>query len=325
LVADEGVTFPVNLTVNGQGTVQQWRIPSRAECITCHTPQAGHALSFNTRQLNLVAVMNGFVGNQIDLLRTAGYFSNTPSSPNVLPRHYRPEEVGAPLESRVRSYLAVNCAYCHKAGGTAAPAAWDGRPELTLAETGLINEPASNNGGDPANRLVVPGNPVRSVALQRVAASNGFTRMPAIGSNELDAQAITMLTDWISNSLPGRKTYNDWRLEQFGSDTSPEGDPASDFDRDSRTNRQEFVQGTAPKNGGSFLQPMIAKLGANVSVSLTVPPNRSAQIEVSSDLVSWSIWDVPGNGGDPLPTGSFTLTGPLGDGSTFFRVKLSEN
>ena len=41
------------------------------------------------------------------------------------------------MEARVRSYLAVNCSYCHKTGGTA-PSSWDGRPELTLAQTMLV-------------------------------------------------------------------------------------------------------------------------------------------------------------------------------------------
>ena len=49
-----------------------------------HLPlaSAGHALSFNTRQLNLENTIHGFTGNQLDLLHGAGYLTNTPAPPN---------------------------------------------------------------------------------------------------------------------------------------------------------------------------------------------------------------------------------------------------
>ena len=206
LVPDGGADFDLSLTVSGAPYTQHWRIPSRAECLACHTPQAGHALSFTTRQLNLTNTINGFTGNQLTLLHSAGYFANAPGSPNVLPRHLRPDETAYPVEARARSYLAVNCAYCHKDGGTAAPAAWDGRPEITLDATGLIYGAASNNGGSSANRLIVPGDTTHSIVLNRMAVANGFTRMPPLGSSELDQMNIALITEWIATSLPSRQT-----------------------------------------------------------------------------------------------------------------------
>src|SRR5262249_33085756 len=54
LVADAGEAFDIDVVENGVPHTQHYRIPSRGECIACHNPQAGHALSFNTRQLNRV-------------------------------------------------------------------------------------------------------------------------------------------------------------------------------------------------------------------------------------------------------------------------------
>ncbi|HEV7404562.1 MAG TPA: PQQ-dependent sugar dehydrogenase, partial [Chthoniobacteraceae bacterium] len=107
LVPDEGADFTVPVTQNGAAYNQRWHIPSRAECNACHSPSAGYALSFDTRQLNRDGSMAGVAGNQLDLLHAAGYFSNVPESPNVLPRHLRAEETAFPVEARVRSYLAV--------------------------------------------------------------------------------------------------------------------------------------------------------------------------------------------------------------------------
>ena len=124
-------------------------------------------------------------------------FSTTwPQQANTMPRHYRPDEEGVSLEEKARSYLAVNCSNCHQAGGTA-DGSWDGRAHLTLEQTGLINGAATNNGGDPANLLIVPGDVGHSIVVNRVAETNGFSRMPPIGSTELDQEAIDLLTAWV--------------------------------------------------------------------------------------------------------------------------------
>src|SRR5690606_37369572 len=112
------------------------------------------------------------------------------------------------LEEKARSYLAVNCSNCPHAGGTAS-GSWDGRAHLTLQQTGLINGAATNNGGDPANLLVVPGETDHSIVLNRVAESNGLSRIPPIGSSDLDESAIERRTDWILGlgvSPPGNRS-----------------------------------------------------------------------------------------------------------------------
>jgi len=320
LVPDAGEDIAIDVIENGTPRVQSYRIPGRAQCITCHTPQAGHALSFNTRQLNSGQTIHGFSGNQLTLLRDAGYFSNVPESPNLLPRHLRPDETAFPIEARVRSYLAVNCANCHLPGGTAPPS-WDGRESITLAQTLLLHGAAVNNNGNPLNQLIVPGDTTHSIVLNRVATTNGFTRMPPLGSNELDQSAIALLAEWIG-ALPARQSYADWRLAQFGSSNSAEGAPAFDADGDGLNNENEFLAGTAPRNGGNFLSPQFSTGSA---LSFSIPVNRSWQVERSTDFITWTLWDIPGNAGLPHPGGPVSITGPLIDARQFFRIMLREN
>lgn len=322
LAADGGEDFPVNLTVDGQPYFQQWRIPSRAQCLTCHSPQAGHSLSFDTRQLNLVKNINGFRGNQLDLLEEAGYFSNSPEPTNVLPRHLRPGETDYPLEERVRSYLAVNCSYCHAGEGGSAPASWDGRNHLTLDQTGLINGDANANGGNPLNKLIVPGDTTHSIVLNRIAVTNGFTRMPPLGSNEIDQASVALLTAWINGPATTHETYAAWRQEIFGA--SADGDPSADPDGDGASNHEEFLAGTSPINGGSAPGVEITRDGANVSVGFSVPGNRSVRIQSSPDLSNWSLWDIPGNDGVSLPAGAHSLQGESPDAARFFRLLIEE-
>jgi glucose/arabinose dehydrogenase len=325
LVPDEGVEFDLSIVENGSPRTQRWQIPSRASCMICHTPQAGHALSFDTRQINRPFTMNGFSGNQLELLHAGGYFANTPESPNGLPRHLRPNESAYSVEARVRSYLAVNCAYCHQTGGSASPAAWDGRAHLTLAETGLVNGAATNNGGNPDNRLIVPGDTTHSVVLNRVAAANGFTRMPPLATSELDHANIALLQEWIGQSLPGRLTYDQWRLAHFGSTSSPAGEPDADSDGDRLTNREEFIANTDPLDPGSFLSSRLSTDGSNVTITFNVPEGRSVLVETSTDLVGWTLWNVPGNDGLGLAGGPVSFSGPASGSKQFFRLRMREN
>ena len=315
-------SFGFNVIENGIPRTQQYLIPSRAQCLACHTPQAGHALSFNMRQMYRSETIHGHTGNQIDLLRLAGYFTNTPTSTTLLPRHLRPDETGFSLEARSRSYLAVNCASCHFAGGTA-PGNFDMRPQLTFAQTGLLNGVAVQSGADPLNRLIVAGDTAHSIVLNRMAVTNGFTRMPSIGSAELDQGGITLITNWI-NQLATRQSYAQWRMLHFGNTTSPEGAPTFDADHDGQMNEQEFLTGTAPLLGGSLFTPQSGVQGSQAVFNFTLPPNRGYQIEISLDLLNWQLWDVPGNNGLPAASPHATFTAPLTDMQRFFRVLVRE-
>jgi glucose/arabinose dehydrogenase len=325
LVGEPGEDFDLSITVGGVPQIQRWRIPSRSECLTCHTPQAGFALSTNTRQYHMASIIPGFSGNQIEVLENGGYFSNTPDSPNLLPRHLHPDETTYPAEARVRSYIAVNCAYCHMDGGTAAPSMWDGRHELVLDQTGLILGDASNNGGNPLNKLVVPGSTTHSILLNRTAASNGFTRMPPLGSNVVDPAGVTLLTDWIRDELPARQTYGQWRSTVFRSGTSSQSEPGADPDGDGADNRTEFLAGTDPTSGSSLPLSTIRLDGEQAAFTYDLPPNRSAIIEHSENLHHWQPWNIPGNQGLPTRGGPQTLTGPKPAGTSFFRAKVMEN
>lgn len=323
LVPEEGVDIPLTVTENGVSRTQTYHIPSRSECLACHTQAAGMALSFNTRQLNCSGTMSGVVGNQITLLHNSSFFSNAPSSVNLLPRYVRSDETSYPVETRVRSYLAVNCSQCHRgAGSPGAPAVWNALPQLKLSQMGLVNTYGINY---PDVKLINPGDKNTSLVYNRVAKANGYSRMPPIGSNELDQKDIALLADWITNSVSAHQTYDQWRLATFGSSTSAAGDPNADPDGDGRTNMEEFLALTNPLDAQSYLAPVF-NVGTNtVTVSFIVPTNRLVYVETSTDLKTWFRWDVPGNGGSPMPVGTTTLIGPILGPKQFFRLQVQEN
>jgi len=317
LVEDAGTEFDLAIDDHGTPRTQRWQIPGRTSCLTCHTPQGGHALSFNTRQLNRDGSIFGYSGNQLDLLAANGFLHNTPDPVATLERHIRPDETGHPLEQRVRSYFAVNCAYCHQQGGSVS-GFWDGRAHLTLEQTGLIHGAAVNNGGDPLKKYVVPGDSSRSLVLHRMAGSNGFGRMPPLGTTELDPANLQLVTDWIHEA---RELYAGWRDGHFAA-LDPNGAKTADPDGDGVNNYDEYLLGSSPVSGANPWQAAIA----DGKLTFLRKAHRYYAIETSDTLGDWQPWSIPAidrayQSGDtlteiPLPVSP--------GGKRFFRFQVSE-
>ena len=333
-----GVTYQWNNITNGQPQTeatlvgpngadivlpqQTWHLPGRGECNTCHNPTAGHALSFNTLQLNRSGTLVSQTGNFLTLLDGNGYLNQSPGLTTDLPRHIRPNETAYKLEARVRSYLAVNCSYCHQPG--AGGGNWDGRHHLTLDQTKLVNQASVDAPLAAGDLLIIPGNVNKSIIHNRMAAANGYTLMPPLGSNVIDPEGVQLLANWIDNEASSLTNYDKWRTFYFGS--NPLGAPGLNPDGDSATNRQEYLFLTDPFKGTKSLQPSLTLTGGQVTIPLPALSGRKVIVEHSSDLTLWEKWNAPGNDGIPRnPATPFSLTAPAGAAKGFFRFNVSEN
>ena len=323
LVADGGEDFDMNVVISGTPTNVHWRIPSRSECLACHTPAGGHGLSFETRQLNRSGTLGGASGNYLELLANAGYLSNAPAAFHTLPKYHTPTDTSATLETRARSWLAVNCSYCHQSGGTGI-GAFDLRPELSLTQSTMIDAHVGNV-QQAHHKALVRGDNTASVIWNRLSASGGYTRMPPLATAVIDPEGTQVVLDWI-NSMASRQTYEEWRLAQFGSSTSPEGQPTNDADGDGILNQDEFLALTDPEEAASTLRPGISVSSGNVAIQFPNLQGRRVQVQTTTDFTSWSLWNVPGNDGSPAapsnPTRQFVV--PLDGQRRFFRLSVEE-
>jgi glucose/arabinose dehydrogenase len=196
LVPPGGLDDPIP----GSSPARVWRFPARGECQTCHTPQGGFALGFNTAQLNRTSPVPGH-GNQLHSLAKAGYLTvKTLPPPGALPALAALDDTRHSIDFRARSYLSANCSPCHQLG-TGLPSSFDARHDVPLNLTGLVDALPTNPGTDPANRLIAPGDTDHSVLLHRVMGTGGFFRMPPIGSNVIDSGGAALLTSWIQGGL----------------------------------------------------------------------------------------------------------------------------
>ncbi|MBM3775666.1 MAG: hypothetical protein FJW37_10980, partial [Acidobacteria bacterium] len=182
----------------GGARKQTWRFPSRAECTLCHTVPAKYLLGVNTLQLNRDYNYDGVIANQLSTFEHLGLFTTPlPARPESLPRLANYLDPKAPLEDRARSYLEANCAHCHRKWG-GGNAEFQLLSTLPLEELGIVNAALQHGHlGLDKPRLLVPGEPERSMILHRMKILD-LGRMPHIASKVADEQAVALIRDWIT-------------------------------------------------------------------------------------------------------------------------------
>ncbi len=102
------------------------------------------------------------------------------------------QETTESLEDRVRSYLDVNCAVCHQPGG-ASRGNFDARFGTALNMNGEL---VAGDLGIAGARLIVPGEPDKSILLQRLIRHDTF-RMPPTALNDDPQPVVPLMQEWI--------------------------------------------------------------------------------------------------------------------------------
>ena len=178
---------------------QTWRIHSRAECNTCHTPRAGYTLGFIPQ--NLMTTGRDDASDQLALLTELDVFASPIPERDKQPAIVDPYDASASLDERARAYLMVNCAHCHRRGG-GGTAFLEFPIEHPLEKTNSIDLPPTQGTFNiPHARLIAPGDPYRSVLYYRMATV-GRGHMPHLGARQIDDAGLRLIHDWISEIKP---------------------------------------------------------------------------------------------------------------------------
>jgi uncharacterized repeat protein (TIGR03806 family) len=194
---------PITITTARGPRTQVWYYPSREDCLTCHTTNAGLVLGVKTRQLNRPFVYpSGMTNNELREWNHLGLFNTNLDATDfsMFPKLARADDHSRSLEDRARSYLDANCAHCHRPRGTVAY--FDARYDTPLAAQNLINGNVLIDERIDNPRIVAPNDTWRSILYLRASSSEAF-KMPPLAHNEPDVKNITLLREWIE-SLPGQ-------------------------------------------------------------------------------------------------------------------------
>ncbi|MCI0744280.1 MAG: Ig-like domain-containing protein, partial [Verrucomicrobia subdivision 3 bacterium] len=174
---------------------QDWRYPSRAECLDCHTKWGGRVLGFNTAQLNRTVTLGAEQTNQLTALGGAGYLvPPPPPESDRLPALVPASDPAAPVEFRVRSYFQANCVACHQPGAHGFTS-WDGRYTTPLSDAEIVSP-----GG-----VIKPGSIAESRLYHRLLGS--FRLMPPIATSVHNTNALNLVANWITNMPPAPWSY----------------------------------------------------------------------------------------------------------------------
>jgi len=178
---------------------RHWLSPGFDENLNLDAVVAGFVLPMNVRQLNHDGAQDGVpagLSNQLVRWSERGWLDAAALGEKLLPRLVPLEDLSAPSELRVRSYLDVNCSACHRPGGFAR-SAFDARFTTPLSQQGLINGALiAGDLGIAGARVIVPGSPEKSVLYQRLRR-NDFFRMPPDATTDEPSPLLPVLDQWI--------------------------------------------------------------------------------------------------------------------------------
>jgi putative heme-binding domain-containing protein len=172
------------------GGGRKWKVLARATCLTCHNPWPGYSLTVNGAQLK---------SEPLKVFQDGAILPKSIPRPKPL---VNPYDETAPLDERARSYLAVNCAHCHRFGGGGA-AKIILLHDVPVAEMKLESVRPTLGMFDLTDPyLVCGGDPSRSALLFRISKL-GQGRMPHLGSEVVDEAGVRLLRRWIAGLAEG--------------------------------------------------------------------------------------------------------------------------
>lgn len=107
-----------------------------------------------------------------------------------------PSDKKQTIEARARSYLHANCAQCHveAGGGNALMELEFTQPRDKMRVVG--HKPVHQNFDVPDAKLIVPGQPEKSILYLRLSR-RGQGQMPPLATSELDREAVEVVGEWI--------------------------------------------------------------------------------------------------------------------------------
>ena len=190
------------------GVPADWSVPNRNQCKSCHQQNGDlEPIGPSAAALNRTYPYTDGSANQLVRWEVAGYLAGAPSDPTApgVPRMpVWDDPASGPLADRARAYLAINCAHCHRPGGSASNSGLDLGYEVTdRVKLGVFKRPvAAGRGSGQLLFDVVPGDPDQSILTYRMASTDPGERMPELGRSLVHQEGLALVRAWIAQMPP---------------------------------------------------------------------------------------------------------------------------
>lgn len=196
---NDGSFVDLTWTEGGQTKTTNYRIPSQAECFTCHN-KFGTPLPIGPKPQNLNKNYLYEEGsrNQLDKWINQGYLDS--DIPQTIDSTVDWSDPSKGIEMRVRSYLDINCAHCHSEESYCEyrPMRFAYHENDNDTNKGVCVDPETQI--PPYNKIVSPGNSTQSIIHFRLSTTEEQYRMPLLGRTIKHDEGVRLIEEWI-NSL----------------------------------------------------------------------------------------------------------------------------
>ena len=218
VLQDTSLDEPVDIATIGGGTrTQIWHFPSNSECVDCHNSANKGGLGLKTRYLNTdydysTHDANGSIANQLVTLSHLGILNTTitdSDTPNLV-TNKAITDPNATIDEKARSYMDLNCAYCHRHDNSNR-AEFDLRYFNSLEATELLTAGIlSPLNIDPDEKIVYLGDAARSILYHRMNSVDPSIMMPPLSKSIIDQPAVDLIEAWINQlDVNSTNTPND--------------------------------------------------------------------------------------------------------------------
>ncbi len=198
ILTTQGSTVAINWIKEGNNVSVNYRIPSHAECFTCHN-KFDTPVPIGPKPQNLYKNYTYSDGekNQLVAWQELGYLNaNYPSNIDHTVSWKDPSQ---PLNLRARSYIDINCAHCHSEESYCEyrPMRFAFQDNSNLENMGVCVEPDTNL-NENLTHIIKPNHPEKSVVYFRISATEEQYRMPLLGRTLQHREGVKLIEDWIN-------------------------------------------------------------------------------------------------------------------------------
>ena len=185
---------------NGVEQVNRYRVPNINQCGSCHNlNKVIMPIGPKGRNLDVDFFYQHGMENQIDYWEKINILENIPSDRKNPTAIWNLES--ETIENRARAYLDINCAHCHREGGSAGNSGFYlSHEETNNTSLGIMKKPvAAGRGSGGLKYVIKPGISEESILLYRMASTDPGVMMPELSRNMEHKEAIPLIKEWIDS------------------------------------------------------------------------------------------------------------------------------
>ncbi|MCU0388431.1 MAG: hypothetical protein MUE71_07480 [Chitinophagaceae bacterium] len=182
----------------GRKIEANYLVPNKNQCKGCH--MKGNEvvpIGIAARHLNSSYSYEEGEMNQLKYWQQKGMLTGMPDSNIAANAHWQDKNIS--LNDRARAYLDINCGHCHRPDGAAGTSGlFLHAQETNTTALGIMKTPVAAGRGSGGRRFdIVPGKPDASILLYRMQTNDPGIAMPEIGREQLHAEGIALIKEWI--------------------------------------------------------------------------------------------------------------------------------